>query len=187
MKDKIFVVSGPSGVGKKTIIDLAKPKLKNFVDLCTLTTRAKRPEEKNGLDYYFVSKNDFEKIIKNGEVIEYNFYNGHYYGTPKKDLEKAFSRHQKVILEIDINGAFRIKKKYPQNTKLIFIWADLADIKRRLIRRGQNTSIQIKERLKRAKKELKLRKKYDYQIKNREGKQEKAAQALIKICNQLKT
>ena len=164
---------------------LAGLNLKNFVEICTVTTRPKRKGEKEGRDYYFVSKDEFEKMIKRGEVVEYNFYNGHYYGTPKKDLETALKKGKNVLLEIDVNGAKNIKKLYPKNSILIFITAPLKDIERRLKKRGKNTPTEIKERLTRAKKEQKEKKNYDFVILNEEGKPEEAGRELAKILNQI--
>ena len=184
MSGKIFVVSGPSGVGKGTIIDLARPHLKNFKQLATVTTRKPRKNGRKEKDRKFISRQKFREMIKNQEFLEYNFYNGNYYGTPKKEVTKILNQGKNILLEIDVNGGKKIKEQCHNQAVLIFIWANINEIKHRLIIRGQNTKEEIKERLKRARIELKNKRYYDYEIYNQEGKPHQAALKLVKICNQ---
>ncbi len=180
-KGKIFVISGSSGVGKGTVISLARPELKNFKQIATLTTREKRKGGHRERNRIFVSEAKFKKMIKNGQMAEYDFHHGKYYGTPK-DLEKFLNQGKNVLLEIDVDGARQIKKKYPQNAILVFIWAPIENIEKRLRKRGQNTEAEIQERLKRTKKEFEAKKFYDFAIENRRGKQKEAAKKLVEIC-----
>ncbi len=181
-KGKIFVISGPSGVGKGTVINLAKPGLKNFGQIATLTTRGRRKGGRRERDRIFVSEAKFKDMIKKDQVAEYDFHHGEYYGTPKKDLEKLLNKGKNVLLEIDVNGARRIKKKYPQNAILVFIWAPIENIEKRLRKRKQNTEAEIQERLKRIEKEFRTKKFYNFAIENRQGKPKEAAKKLVEIC-----
>lgn len=182
-KGKIFIISGPSGVGKGLVINIAKSKLKNFYQIKTITTRSKRSDKKLEQTRIFVSHNQFKQMIKKGEIIEYNFYNNEYYGTPKKELEKLINSGRNVLLEVDINGAKRIKQKYPQEAILVFIWTSLKNIENRLRKRKQNTDVEIQERLRNARKELQIKKDYRHTIENKEGKPKQAAMKLVEICN----
>lgn len=182
-KGKIFIISGPSGVGKGTVIKIAKSYLNNFGQIKTITTREKRKGKTKEKDRIFTTKNKFKDMIKRGEVVEYNFYNNEYYGTPKKELEHLINNNKNILLEIDVNGAKRVKRKYPEDVILIFIWTDLEKIERRLRQRGQNTETEIQERLNRAQKELLEKKFYNYNIENIEGRPKQAGMKLVKICN----
>jgi len=186
MKGKIFIISGPSGVGKGTVIDLAKPYLANFKQISTITTRKKRKNGRSEKDRKFVTKNEFHQLIRDKKLVEHNLYNGNYYGTPKQELEKVLIKGQNILLEIDINGAKRVNKQYPKNSILIFIWSKIQQIEDRLKKRGQNSNRQIKERLKQAKKELATKNQYDFEIENKESRPKEAANKLIKFCNHLK-
>jgi len=183
MQGKLFIISGPSGVGKDTIVNNLQFGLYNLQKIPTFTTRKPRENEKEGDQYYFVSKAKFKDLIKQGEILEYNFYNGNYYGTSKKDIENALKSGKNVLLTIDVNGALNIKKQYP-DACLIFIKSKLSDIKKRLEKRGQNTPREIEERLETAKKELRYAKYYDYIIENPEGHPEKAIKKVSVIIKQ---
>jgi guanylate kinase len=182
MTGKLFIISGPSGVGKDTVANalISNSSISNLKKLPTYTTRKPRPGEKQGKQYYFVTKPEFKKLIAQGKILEWNIYNNNYYGTSRDDLEKALKNGQVVILAIDVHGALNIKKQYP-DCCLIFIKSKLSDIKSRLIKRGQNTAEEIKERLKTAKNELKYEKFYDYSVENPEGNPEKAVKEVKKI------
>jgi len=176
-RGRIFIVSGPSGAGKDTIVNNLNLANYNLQKIATYTTRKPRINEKEGKPYYFVTKKQFKNLIKQDKIVEYNFYNGNYYGTSKKDIENTLKNGKNALLTIDVNGALNIKKRYP-NSFLIFINSKLSDIKRRLEKRGQNTHDEIEERLKTAKKELQHVKCYDYIIQNPEGHPEKAIEEL---------
>ncbi len=179
--NKIFVISGPSGVGKGTIIKglIVNPKL-NLYRAKTYTTRAERASDKIDHHYFFVSEKKFHELEGDGEILESNFYNGNWYGSSKSEIEKAFRNGKNVIKEIEVNGGMSYKKLFP-NATLIFLKSSLNQIENRLIERGQNTPEQIKDRLKIAKKELTYEAEYQYSILNPEGRPEVAIREVEKI------
>ena len=167
-RGNLFVYSGPSGVGKGTLM---KPLIDEGVVTLSVsaTTRAPRPGETDGVDYHFVSKEEFEHMIQNGEMLEYANYSGNYYGTPKRFVEQQLESGKNVILEIEVDGALQIKKQYP-NAILIFISAaSAAELKERLAGRGTESEDVIMKRMKRAVDECKSIPSYEYFVINRNG------------------
>lgn len=166
-KGILVVVSGFSGAGKGTIM---KSLMKQYGDLYALsvsaTTRDPRPGEVEGKDYFYVSKPEFEQMIKEDKLVEYAQYVGNYYGTPKAYVEEQLNSGKSVILEIEIQGALKVKQKFP-DTKLLFVTAPSAtQLKNRLIGRGTETSDVIEARLKRACEESQGIEQYDYLVIN---------------------
>jgi len=168
-------------VGKDTIADsLTHYKTLNLKRIPTYTTRPPRQGEKSKNRYHFVSKNKFQKLMKQNLILESNFYNQHYYGTPKKELEDALWKAKNALLVVDVHGGVNLKKIYP-DACLIFIKSPLVDIQGRLEKRSTNTPKQIEERLKTAENELKYQKCYNYVVENPEGHPERAIQEIKKI------
>lgn len=183
-RGRLFVISGPSGVGKGTVAKMVLGnKTLKLKEIPTCTTRPKRPGEKSGQERYFLTTSKFQKLDGSGGLVEKNFYNGHWYGTPKKNLDEALEKGETVLLEIDVRGAKNLKKQFPQAI-LIFISSTLGDIENRLITRRQNTQEEIKERLAIAKKELSCQNDYDYIIENPQGHPEIAADKISKIISE---
>lgn len=166
-KGILVVVSGFSGAGKGTIMKNLMDKYGDDYALSiSATTRDPRPGEVNGKDYFYVSKQEFEQMIKDDKLIEYAQYVGNYYGTPKAYVEEQLNSGKSVILEIEIQGALKVKKKFP-DTKLLFVTAPSAmQLKNRLIGRGTETSDVIEARLKRACEESQGIEQYDYLVIN---------------------
>ncbi len=167
-KGKLFIISGPSGVGKGTVIDgiLADKEL-GLSECKTVTSRHSRGG-KSDEQYHFVTADQFEKAIHNKEMLEYNLYDGNYYGTSKKILYDLLESGQNTVLEVDINGGIAVKSQILQ-AMTIFVFAKIGDIEKRLRDRGENTEEEIQERLATARQELNMSDRYDYQIENPEG------------------
>lgn len=164
-KGRFIVLSGPSGVGKGTICNTLIKELDAWYSI-SMTTRGIRDGEVDGVNYYFVSRKEFEKRIEEGKLLEYNIYNGNYYGTPKDKILEKIEDGINVFSEIDVNGAFNIKKIFP-DTLLIYIAPPSIEVLRdRLIGRGTEDIETIENRLKIAEDELKRVDFYDYVIVN---------------------
>lgn len=172
----IFVVSGPSGSGKTTLVQgvLTDKKLKNkFARSVSFTTRPKRSGEKEGRDYFFISRAEFKANLKAKKILEWTKYLGYYYGTPKNFVDRQLKRPKNLFFCIDLKGARNIKRLYPEKTATIFIRpGSLRDLPLRIRRRCQGTKEgEIKSRLKLAKKEVLAVKTFDYQLVNKNLKE----------------
>lgn len=166
-KGVIVVISGFSGAGKGTIVGKLMEKYSDKYALSiSATTRAPRPGEEHGKHYFFISKDEFEDMIEKDMLVEYAQYVGNYYGTPKEYVDSQLEAGKNVILEIEIQGALKIKKKFP-DTKLLFVTAPSADILRdRLVGRGTETLDVVNARLSRAYEESLGVEEYDYLVVN---------------------
>jgi guanylate kinase len=149
------------------------------VKISTATTRKPRPDEVEVRDHYFISKGDFQKKIKTGEIAEYNIYDGNYYGTLRRPLEEALESGKKVLMELEVNGAAAVKKAFP-GAITIFINAESMEVlEQRLRGRGTQSESSIAERLNTAQKEIEAaQKEYDYIVVNPEGHPEIAVAAI---------
>ena len=156
MREKgiLIVVSGFSGSGKGTIMKELLKQYDNYALSISATTRNPRPGEKDGREYFFKTVEDFEKMIAKEELIEYARYVDNYYGTPRAYVEEQLDAGKDVILEIEIQGALKVKEKFP-DTLLLFVTPPSAEeLKNRLVGRGTETMDVIEFRMKRAKEEL---------------------------------
>ena len=161
----LFVLSGPSGSGKGTAIKelMGRRPLKLSV---SATTRAPRPGEVDGVQYYFLSKEEFERRIADGEMLEYVNYCGNYYGTPKAPVEESLAAGQDVLLEIEVTGAKNIRTLAPEATLIFVIPPSMKELRRRLEGRGTEDAATIERRLAVAKEELRQYGLYDYVVLN---------------------
>ncbi len=165
-KGIIIVVSGFSGVGKGTIMKQLVAQYDRYALSISATTRDPRPGEENGREYFFISNDEFEKLIEKNGLIEHAGYVNHYYGTPRKFVEDKLAEGKDVILEIEIQGALQIRKQYP-DAVLLFVMPPSAEVLRnRLIGRGIETAEVIEQRLKRAREESVGIEEYDYIVIN---------------------
>lgn len=180
MRGKLVVVSGPSGSGKSTVTKLVKDRL-NIPLSISATTRKPRNGEIDGKDYYFLTKEEFQKKIKNDEFYEFANVHGNYYGTLKKTVEENLEKGLNVILEIDVQGALIVKEKKKNAVLVFFKTENLEVLENRLRNRKTDSEEVIELRLKNAKKELEYEKKYDYVIVNKNI--EESCNELINIIN----
>ena len=165
MKGKLIVVSGPSGVGKGTIVKTLTKRREDVVESVSCTTRAPREGEVHGREYYFLSKEEFLRRINENDFLEYDEHFGNYYGTPKSFVrEKLKEKH--VILEIDVVGALNAKAAFPESILVMIAPPSLEELKRRLTGRGTETLEEVKNRIERIEYELSQKEKYDYVVIN---------------------
>ena len=168
MKNKgmIIIVSAPSGAGKTSICDALIKSDKNIVYSVSTTTRNPRKGEKNGREYFFVSDNEFKNMVKKKMFVEWAKVHDHFYGTSKKVLEQTLSKGKDILLDIDVQGAVKIKKQYKDALMIFITTPTLKILKERLIKRNKDSMDVIKTRVANAKKELTYLPKYDYLIFN---------------------
>ena len=166
MKGKLLVISGLSAAGKGTIAKELVNRFDNYVLSVSATTREKRGNEVDGKDYFFISKDEFDKMIKGNEFLEYAQYVNNYYGTPKKYVEDMIDEGKNVILEIEMQGALQVKQIYDKAVLVFFIPKDAKTQRERLISRNRETLEQIEERIKQAIVDAKYAIHYDYVIVN---------------------
>ncbi len=165
-KGAVFVVSAPSGAGKTTLCRMITDRLQRIEHSISYTTRAPRPGEVDGKDYYFVTKDNFIKMVEAGEFLEWAEVHGNLYGTSKNRLMERVNRGIDVILDIDTQGARQIRKQGIDATFVFILPPSMEVLKKRLISRGSDTEDVIKRRLKNAIKEIADYKQYDYVIIN---------------------
>ena len=158
----LIAISAPSGTGKSTLCEEIRRKKPEIKFSVSCTTRPKRNYEKDGINYYFLTEDEFKSKIKNNELLEYEEVHGYYYGTLINTLKNAISSKELMLFDVDVNGAMSIKKKYPKNTLTVFILPpSIEDLKVRLINRGTDSKKIIKKRLERTNKEMKFKDKFD--------------------------
>ncbi|MFV0363208.1 MAG: guanylate kinase [Suipraeoptans sp.] len=162
----LTVVSGFSGSGKGTIMKALIKKYNEYALSISATTRKPRVGEVHGREYFFKTHDEFEKMIDNEELIEYANYVGNFYGTPSKYVEDMLSRGKDVIIEIEMVGALKVKKKIPDTLLLFVTPPTIEELKKRLVGRGTETIDVIESRIKRASDEADVMKDYDYLIIN---------------------
>lgn len=177
----LIVVSGPAGSGKGSVLGRVFEKSSDFVYSVSATTRDPRPGELDGVQYHFRTKEEFEKLIAEDAVVEHTFYCGNYYGTLRPVIEKDLQEGKNVVLEIEVDGAMQIKKKFPEAVLILVVPPNFSTLEARLRGRGTNTEDDIKNRLARSREELAIFQKYDYLIINEDNELDKAADKFIGI------
>ena len=175
----LIVFSGPSGVGKGTVRAKIFEQENNFKYSVSMTTRKQRPGEVDGVDYYFRTREQFEELIRKGEMLEYAEYVGNYYGTPLTYVNKTLDEGKDVFLEIEVQGALQVKKKKPDAVFVFLTPPDLEELRERLVGRGTDSDEVIASRLLKAKEEIRLMSEYDYAVVN--DKVELAAERVKRI------
>ena len=166
MSGKLIVVSGASGVGKSTVLKEVMSRLSNLHFSVSATTRAQRPGEVDGVNYYFVDRDKFQAMIKNQELLEYAEYVGNFYGTPEAPIDQALKNGNDILLDIEIQGALNVKKRRPDTIMIYMMAPSFAELERRLSSRGDTAPEVVAERLSHAKWEFTFAHQYDYLVIN---------------------
>ncbi|PLV60075.1 guanylate kinase [Thermotoga sp. KOL6] len=167
MEGQLFVICGPSGAGKTSIIKEVLKSVDNVVFSVSCTTRPKRPHEEDGKDYFFITEEEFLNRVEKGEFLEWARVHGYLYGTLRSFVEKHLEEGKDVILDIDVQGALSVKKSYP---KAVFIYVappSYSDLKERILKRGTEKEADILVRLENAKWELMFMDEFDYLVINK--------------------
>lgn len=159
-KGNLFVISGPSGTGKGTVCNMLIEKEPIFLSV-SATTRDCREGETEGVTYNYISEKCFKKLIEDNGMLEWAEYNGNYYGTPKKNVEKILEEGKDVLLEIEPQGALRVKQLFPEAVLIFLIPPSMKELKKRLIDRGRENAEQISKRLETAEWEMRQAFKYN--------------------------
>ncbi|MSD83691.1 guanylate kinase [Lactobacillus curvatus] len=165
----LIVLSGPSGVGKGTVRQaMLEDEFRDFHYSVSMTTRKPRPGEQDGVDYYFVSKEEFEQEIANDGMLEYAQYVDNYYGTPMKYVNQTLDSGRDVLLEIEVQGAMQVREKCPDGVFIFLTPPDLLELRNRIQRRGTDDQATIDKRMQKAADEIKMMENYDYAVVNDE-------------------
>lgn len=179
----VLIVSGPAGAGKGSVVNRVMEEAKNHgISLylsVSMTSRPKSDQETEGVSYFFVDKERFEQSINEGDLLEYNNYNGNYYGTPKRNVVEHLSRGDNVLLEIDVNGGRQILAQMPDAVRVFIMPPSMEELESRLRGRGRDSDADILRRLEKARDEIPVSKEYDYIITN--DSLENATNQLIEI------
>ena len=170
-KGLLIVLSGPSGVGKGTVTRefIHDPELKLTYSI-SMTTRSKRPGEENGRDYFFVTRDDFEKKIAEGGLLEYTQFVGNYYGTPLAEVERLRNEGKNVLLEIEVQGCMQVCKKVPDAITIFLVPPSMKELENRIRGRGTEPEEIVQQRLAKAEKEMEMSSQYRYVVCNDDAK-----------------
>jgi guanylate kinase len=187
MKGTLFVVSGPSGVGKTSIISALMNKLENIVFSVSCTTRPPRPGEVDGVDYFFVSRDKFIEMREKGEFLEWAEVHGNLYGTPKKFVLENIEKGNRIILDIDVQGALQVKRNFDDAVFIFVAPPSYEVLKERLLKRGTENSQSMLKRLENAKWEMSKIVEFDYLIVNSDLEKSILAMKSIVIAESYRT
>ena len=165
-KGRSFIISGPSGVGKSTILHALMEKRKNLYFSVSATTRDPRPGEEDGVHYHFLNADTFKEWIARDEFLEHAEFVGNYYGTPKRFVDEAMDRGEDVILDIEVQGAMQVSEKRPETVRVFIAPPSWEELERRLTGRGTDSPEKIQKRLQRAREDAATASVYDYFIIN---------------------
>jgi guanylate kinase len=177
----LFVLSAPSGAGKDTVINMLKQQGMDFYVVPSVTTRTPRPGESEGHPYHFISKETFEQLVSQNELLEYANVHGNWYGQPRKLIRDTLSAGRDVLLKIDVKGAATIRSKVSDAIFIFLIPGSLEELTQRLTGRQTETEEELRRRLADARKELAEQHWYDYLITNRDGHLQEAVDCLRAI------
>ncbi|WP_258525881.1 guanylate kinase [Paenibacillus sp. YN15] len=162
----LLVLSGPSGVGKGTVCAALRKTGTELVYSVSATTRQPREGEVHGVNYFFKTREEFSAMIEADDLLEYAEYCGNYYGTPREFVEETLASGQDIILEIEVQGALKVRKKFPEGVFIFLLPPSLDELQSRIVTRGTETEDVIRSRMSIAREELRLMEHYDYAIVN---------------------
>ena len=179
-KGKLVVISGASGVGKGTVLGILMEKRKDLIFSVSATTRPPRPGEKDGVHYYFITRERFREMIDRGEFLEYDAHSDNYYGTPRAQAEEKLARGT-VLLDIDPKGAMQVRQTAPDAVLIFIMPPSMEELERRLRGRGDTSEEQIQMRMTRAIWEMEQRSWYDYVVVNDDA--DRCAEEILNIID----
>ena len=179
----LIVISGPSGVGKDSVVKELLRRNESLDFVVTATSREKRVKEQNGVDYFFVTKEEFERMKRDNEFLEDSLVYGQYKGIPKKQVLAAWSRGKDVILRIDFQGAMKIKKLFPETLMIFLLPTSEDELRKRLMDRKTESAETIELRMATTRKEMESISIFDYMVYNPHGKMNEAVRNIETIIN----
>jgi guanylate kinase len=179
----LFVVSGPSGAGKDTLVEALRERLPRLRYSISATTRPPRPEERDAEHYFFVSREEFERRLAAGDLLEWREYNGNFYGTPRGYVEQSLAEGYDVIMKPEVNGALAVKAAYPDAVLIFLVPGRFTNLRERLLARRTETNEEIARRLEIAPREMKSIRSFDYIVVNEQDRPEEAVRDLQAILH----
>ena len=177
----LIVISGPAGVGKDSVIQRMQERGYRFHFVITATDRPPRPNEVDGVDYFFVTTEEFDRMERDGELLEHAIVYGQHKGIPKQQVREALASGMDVVMRLDVQGAASVRRLVPEAVLIFLTASSLDELRRRLERRGEDTPAQLRERIATARQEMERVTEFDYVVVNREGQLEQAVDDVLAI------